>query len=870
MSKTFGYFNIISYICTRLWKIQPWLTTRTMEYYSLPYPSRETGKNKRGRGLPSRKQDSCMHMQSVYSEDSKQTTKKKKAINILYLTKLIKQMKKKIFTLLTLMLAVCSGAWGTTVTYALSTGDTFTSGQTVNVVNGTETVATITYGESGGDAFKAAKANTDVTGFTAFTEGNGTNGNTTGGTFYTIVPVYDGTITVGVVINKDKTFIVEENGTSIGSFSKETVKVYTTKEFSVSAGKSYKFYVSGSKLGFYGFIYEYTTVAATQCATPTYTLGAWDAENSKWTVTLNCGTAGATIKYSTDNKVSYSDYSTALALAPGTTLDAYAVKTGLDDSEAMAQYTVPAALSTFDITYANADGAEGIVPTALSDVEENSVITLPKNTTMFKEGYTLTGWNDGTTTYLPGGNYTVTANKTLTAVYTENTVTLAGRYTPVTVKWNFGQSNGMSAIQFEGTTGFVVTQATVNGSTIDVKLVIDCTSGKFKPQSNEWAQVNSGTVFTIPSANGAVITYNDYDNSGESPVIEVKQINVSVDGDTYVHTQEAAGHYYEYIKVVLPEPANVAVYNLTGSIGSAEKTADNATYNEGTSLVLSNTAGRIKITAAAGQTFKNGDIIVLEGTLGNSSKYFGIKYGPTTELGTNLYNGTAGETSVVGTLSLAADASELYIGRYDGTKTTVTSCKIYRLAQAVSTASGRNFATCVTPSGKLDFASADGITAYIATGFNTNKDAIVLQEVNIVPANTPIIVNTTTQGATVSVSATTADASSVTGNALVAGDGTTAWDGTTDYTYYYVASDQFHQATSGTLQSGKAYLKVLTSEVPSSARALGFVFADGESTGIKAVKTAEGNGEFFNLSGQRIAKPSKGLYIVNGKKVVVK
>ena len=43
-----------------------------------------------------------------------------------------------------------------------------------------------------------------------------------------------------------------------------------------------------------------------------------------------------------------------------------------------------------------------------------------------------------------------------------------------------------------------------------------------------------------------------------------------------------------------------------------------------------------------------------------------------------------------------------------------------------------------------------------------------------------------------------------------------------------------------------------------------------ETVGIQAVNRQHANGEFFNLAGQRVAQPAKGLYIVNGKKVVVK
>ena len=148
------------------------------------------------------------------------------------------------------------------VTYALSEGDTFTSGQTVEVKEGNEIVATITYGEAGGADFKAAKADSHVEGFTAFTEGNGVNGNKAGGTWYTIKPTYAGSIDVAVVLNADKAFYIEEDGTALTDYNGITkdAKYYGTFTFNVSAGKSYKIYCSGSKLGFYGFKYAYTTM----------------------------------------------------------------------------------------------------------------------------------------------------------------------------------------------------------------------------------------------------------------------------------------------------------------------------------------------------------------------------------------------------------------------------------------------------------------------------------------------------------------------------------------------------------------------------------------------------------------------------------
>jgi hypothetical protein len=69
-----------------------------------------------------------------------------------------------------------------------------------------------------------------------------------------------------------------------------------------------------------------------------------------------------------------------------------------------------------------------------------------------------------------------------------------------------------------------------------------------------------------------------------------------------------------------------------------------------------------------------------------------------------------------------------------------------------------------------------------------------------------------------------------------------------------------------TINSFRAYLTTV-----SGAGAREITFED-ETTGLTDVssKTSDGRGECFNLAGQRVANPTKGLYIVNGKKVIVK
>ena len=69
------------------------------------------------------------------------------------------------------------------------------------------------------------------------------------------------------------------------------------------------------------------------------------------------------------------------------------------------------------------------------------------------------------------------------------------------------------------------------------------------------------------------------------------------------------------------------------------------------------------------------------------------------------------------------------------------------------------------------------------------------------------------------------------------------------------------------LAANKAYLAI---PYASEARA-GLWFGEGDVTAIEAVKTQNvAKGEYFNLAGQRVAQPTKGLYIVNGRKAIVK
>ena len=70
-----------------------------------------------------------------------------------------------------------------------------------------------------------------------------------------------------------------------------------------------------------------------------------------------------------------------------------------------------------------------------------------------------------------------------------------------------------------------------------------------------------------------------------------------------------------------------------------------------------------------------------------------------------------------------------------------------------------------------------------------------------------------------------------------------------------------------TVKAGTAYLAVPA--VPNAASVKGFLL-DGTPTAIEGVEAENNTDVIYNLSGQRVQKAQRGLYIVNGKKLMVK
>ena len=155
------------------------------------------------------------------------------------------------------------------------------------------------------------------------------------------------------------------------------------------------------------------------------------------------------------------------------------------------------------ISFTKPADVEGIAPTPQS-IDINTSFTIPQNYTLYKEGYTLTGWTDGETTFNVGSAYTMTKTVyELTPIFTPNSKSLDDRTEAVTVRWEFRKNEG---VPFVSGSAFLVGQANIDGIPLDMKMTIDASKGKFDNSNGDWAQVNPTTYFTIPVRKGSLFS----------------------------------------------------------------------------------------------------------------------------------------------------------------------------------------------------------------------------------------------------------------------------------------------------------------------------------------------------------------------------
>ena len=186
----------------------------------------------------------------------------------------------------------------------------------------------------------------------------------------------------------------------------------------------------------------------------------------------------------------------------------------------------------------------------------------------------------------------------------------------------------------------------------------------------------------------------------------------------------------------------------------------------------------------------------------------------------------------------------------DATKR-IGGMEVYLMMNNATIAPAKEYTTYVTIAA-LDFSGIEGLKAFVATA--ADDSGVTLEEPDgAVPAGTPLVLKKESGS---SFTVPVVESAEAPAAATLAGDGTE----------YILSDGLFYQATDGDLATGRAYLKV-TADL---GREL--VINWGGETAIQSIDNGQltKDNVIYDFSGRRVENPTKGIFIMNGKKVIIK
>lgn len=229
-----------------------------------------------------------------------------------------------------------------------------------------------------------------------------------------------------------------------------------------------------------------------------------------------------------------------------------------------------------------------------------------------------------------------------------------------------------------------------------------------------------------------------------------------------------------------------------------------------------------------------------------------------------LGNGTGGYASYLKKGIYTANGDEEVVA---GTDETLDAAQWLVEAATEATVSlhsdgaGTYYATFCAP---FSYTVSEGTKAY--TLDESGNWLVPTEVVGAVPAGTPVLLKGTEPSATLTIYGTDYVATPSTDTDLTG----TYLAKTIDGADYVLGIDEggvvgFYHWNSNNLGANRAYV------IGDGSSVKGFVLSWDDETGIKNLNVNDNlNKVVYDLSGRRIQKPTKGLYIVNGKKVMVK
>jgi len=187
-----------------------------------------------------------------------------------------------------------------------------------------------------------------------------------------------------------------------------------------------------------------------------------------------------------------------------------------------------------------------------------------------------------------------------------------------------------------------------------------------------------------------------------------------------------------------------------------------------------------------------------------------------------------------------------------------------------------------------DIYSPSDVAAYIATSIDQSSGIVTLTPLEgYIPAGTGVVLRYTASTSDITlVTATSTSAASTDGNLLIGAAEQTIFSDS-GYTYYILTKKNgkggfyfqnkvnwsgtsiadYEEGTAVVCAANKAVLRI---SGDAGVKGLSIQFAD-EADAIEAVTTDKAaDGAIYDLSGRRVSAPVRGIYIQNGKKMIVK
>ena len=160
----------------------------------------------------------------------------------------------------------------------------------------------------------------------------------------------------------------------------------------------------------------------------------------------------------------------------------------------------------------------------------------------------------------------------------------------------------------------------------------------------------------------------------------------------------------------------------------------------------------------------------------------------------------------------------------------------------------------------------EGLQPYIVTAAEGN--ALTVSAIDYIPQGVGVLLKRVTEDLpeTILAKAYLGEKTEITGN-LLKGTAAAKAVATETGSVYVLYNDGFTRAYKGSIPAHRAYLTLGSAD--GSAR---LMIWEGETTGVQEMEKCRNveNETFYNLNGQRVQQPAKGLYITNGQKVVIK